>query len=233
MLSIILPTQNEMRSGMLESILASLAQLDDAEIIFVDGGSDDGTLELLSKYESKLIIEPGTSRAAKLNAGIAAASGDMIFLHHPRSLVQPESFQQVAGLGDSRAQVWGGLTHQFDHDHPLLRFTSWYSNRIRCDREGILYLDHCIFFDQGFKEEGLRMPDVDIFEDTELSKLLRKHSKPLRLPAVARTSAIRFKRNGIYRQVLLNQWMKLGYYLNFSHDKMNRHYEKGLNLNKE
>ncbi len=233
MLSIILPTQNEMRSGLLESILACLVQVNDAEIIVVDGGSDDGTLELLSKFDLKLIAEQGASRAAKLNAGIAAASGDMIFLHHPRSLVQPESFQQVAGLGNNGARVWGGLSHQFDHDHPLLRFTSWYSNKIRCDRAGILYLDHCIFFDRRFKDEGLKIPDVDIFEDTELSKLLRRHSRPVRLSAVARTSAVRFKRNGIYRQALLNQWMKLAYYLNFSHDKMNRLYEKGLNLNKK
>lgn len=233
MLSIILPTQNEMRTGLLESILSSLATVDDAEIIAVDGGSEDGTLELLSKFDLKLLVEPGASRAAKLNAGIAAASGDMIFLHHPRSLVRPEDFGQLVELGESRARVWGGLSHRFDHDHPLLRFTSWYSNRIRCDRSGILYLDHCIFFNRGFKEEGLKIPDVDIFEDTELSKLLRRHSKPVRLPAVACTSAIRFKRNGIYRQALLNQWMKLAYYLNFSHNKMNRHYEKGLNLNKE
>ena len=233
MLSIILPTQNEMRTGMLESILASLAEVGDAEIIAVDGGSDDGTLELLSKFEMKLLAEPGASRAAKLNAGITAASGDMIFLHHPRSLVLHEGFEQLLRLAENNTRVWGGLSHQFDVDHPLLRFTSWYSNRIRCDRSGILYLDHCIFFDRGFKDEGLKIPDVDIFEDTELSKLLRRHSRPVRLPAVACTSAIRFKRNGIYRQALLNQWMKLAYYLNFSHDKMNRHYEKGLNLNKK
>jgi glycosyltransferase involved in cell wall biosynthesis len=205
----------------------------DAEIIVVDGGSDDGTLELLSKFDVKLIAAPGASRAAKLNAGIAAASGEMIFLHHPRSLVQPEGFLQLADVGKEMARVWGGLSHQFDDDHPLLRFTSWYSNRIRCDRSSILYLDHCIFFDRGFKDEGLKIPDVDIFEDTELSKLLRRHSRPVRLSVVARTSAVRFKRNGIYRQALLNQWMKLAYYLNFSHDKMNRLYEKGLNLNKK
>lgn len=233
MLSIILPTQNEMRSGLLNPIMSSLAQVVDAEVIVVDGDSDDGTLELLSNFDLKLIAAPGASRAAKLNAGIAAASGDMIFLHHPRSLVQPESFLQIAELGKERARVWGGLSHRFDYEHPLLRFTSWYSNRIRCDRSGILYLDHCIFFDGGFKEEGFKIPDVDIFEDTELSKLLRRHSRPVRLPAVARTSAIRFRRNGIYRQALLNQRMKLAYYLNFPHDKMNRQYEKGLNLNKE
>jgi glycosyltransferase involved in cell wall biosynthesis len=233
MLSIILPTQNEMRSGLLGPIVSSLTQVQDAEIIVVDGGSDDGTLELLSKFDVKLIAAPGASRAAKLNAGIAAASGEMIFLHHPRSLVQPEGFLQLADVGKEMARVWGGLSHQFDDDHPLLRFTSWYSNRIRCDRSSILYLDHCIFFDRGFKDEGLKIPDVDIFEDTELSKLLRRHSRPVRLSVVARTSAVRFKRNGIYRQALLNQWMKLAYYLNFSHDKMNRLYEKGLNLNKK
>ena len=233
MLSIVLPTHNEMRSGLLEPILESLAQLQDAEVIAVDGASSDGTLEKLQDSGFQVLSEAGASRAARLNAGIAAASGDIIFLHHPRSLVQPGGFQQVIELSKTRAVYWGGLSHQFDFDHPLLRFTSWYSNRVRCDRSGILYLDHCIFFDRSFKEKGLKIPDMDIFEDTELSRQLRRHSMPIRLPAVARTSAIRFQRNGIYRQALMNQWLKLAYCLNVSHDRMNRHYEKGLNLNKE
>ena len=73
----------------------------------------------------------------------------------------------------------------------------------------------------------------DIFEDTELSKLLLGFGRPVRLAAVARTSAIRFNRNGLWRQAFLNQLMKLAYYLHLPPDRLNRIYEKGLHLNKE
>ena len=139
MLSVILPTYNEAQSGYLEPILSILAQLQDAEVIVVDSGSTDGTLELIEKRGFTLFVNEGASRAARLNTGIAAATGETIFLHHPRSLVQPEGFKAVEEYAAAHAGCWGGLSHQFDFDHALLRFTSWYSNKVRCDRSGIIY----------------------------------------------------------------------------------------------
>lgn len=231
MISIVIPTFNESKSGYLKPILTELALLDDAEILVIDGGSTDGTLDVLSGFGVTVETLPNSSRAARLKMGIARSSGELTLLHHPRSLVSADAISTLQNWGENNKDFWGGFTHKFDTQHALLKFTSWYSNVVRCDRKSILYLDHCIFFDQELADLAVLMPDVEIFEDTVLSKILGRHSSPVRLSGHSMTSAIRFQQNGIYRQALMNQLLKVGYLLKISHKTMNRFYEKGLGLN--
>ena len=233
MISVILPTFNESSCGYLGPIMSRLARLPQAEILVIDGGSTDGTVEIVAGHGVEVLSLPGSSRAARLNLGIEQSQGEMLLLHHPRSVIEPDDIELMRTLSGADQLIWGGFTHQFDFDHPLLRFTSWYSNHIRCDRSGIVYLDHCVFLSRAIKQSGIKIPDIDIFEDTELSKLLLGFGRPVRLSAKARTSAIRFRRNGMWRQAFLNQLMKIAYHLQLSPDRMNRLYEKGLHLNKE
>jgi len=233
MISVILPTFNEIDSGYLSLIMSRLARLRQAEILVIDGGSTDGTVEFIAEHGVEVLSLPGSSRAARLNLGIEQSQGGMLLLHHPRSVIEPDDIKALRTLSDADQLTWGGFTHQFDSDHPLLRFTSWYSNHIRCDRSGIVYLDHCVFLSRAIKQSGIKIPDIDIFEDTELSKLLLGFGRPVRLAAKARTSAIRFKRNGLWRQAFLNQLLKIAYHLHLSPDRLNRLYEKGLHLNKK
>ena len=233
MLSIILPTFNEMRSGYFTSILASLANLEDTEVFVVDGGSEDGTVEKTRQYPYSLISAPNSTRAARLNLGIDESKGDLVFLHHPRSLVETTTFGHLAKFRAESDTYWGGLTHQFDASHPVLRFTSWYSNHVRFDQRGIVYLDHCLFFHGAFRDKGMRLPDIAIFEDTEFSLALRQYARPERLAAIAQTSAIRFQQNGVLKQSWLNQRLKLARWASAEPEKMNAQYEEGLGLNKK
>ncbi len=75
------------------------------------------------------------------------------------------------------------------------------------------------------------IPAVDIFEDTELSLILRESGRPTISPHVATTSAVRFRANGPWKQACLNQRMKIEYLLGASHKRMNARYEHGLRLN--
>ncbi|MBI5202885.1 MAG: glycosyl transferase, family 2 [Elusimicrobia bacterium] len=205
-LSVVLPVHSG-GADWKERILARLAEVEGLEVICAD--------------ESL-----GSSRGARLQAGIDAASGERILLHHPRSLLPADGLRWLAQGGGAG---WGGFTHAFDWDHPLLRFTSWYSNRVRASLKGIVYLDHCVYFDR--KLLTRKIPPVEIFEDTELSKILRETGMPEIAPFVSTTSAIRFKTNGPWRQALLNQRMKLSYLLGASDRGMNAAYERGLGLN--
>ncbi|EOR94023.1 Glycosyl transferase, group 2 family protein [Arcticibacter svalbardensis MN12-7] len=67
----------------IEATLLSIINQQDIniEIVVIDGGSDDGTLELLSKYKDKiayLISEPDKGIYDAMNKGVAVASGEWI-----------------------------------------------------------------------------------------------------------------------------------------------------------
>ncbi|GAC17422.1 glycosyltransferase [Paraglaciecola arctica] len=229
MLSIVVPTLNEIKTGYLSKILAAYSDLADIEIICVDGGSTDDTVSLINQSNARLIATNIGSRAGRLNAGIKQAKFDMVLLHHPRSLLDIDGINALAN--HSSEIRWGAFTHQFDIQHPLLNFTSWYSNRIRGDKRGVYYLDHCLFAQKQLLFDVGLFPDIDIFEDTDICLKLNGKAKPIRLPYISQTSAVRFETNGIYRQALENQYMKWRYYFNGSDKKMNARYEKGIELN--
>ena len=229
MLSIIVPTLNESKAGYLPKILDAYREVPDIEIICVDGGSTDNTISVIKQSTARLITTNLSSRAGRLNAGIAQSKFDMVLLHHPRSLVDIEGIMAIANR--STDMRWGAFTHQFSISHPLLNFTSWYSNHIRGGLRSIYYLDHCLFAQKQLLLDVGLLPDIDIFEDTEICLKLRIQGKPIRLPFISQTSAVRFQVQGIYQQALKNQYLKWLYYFKRSDTKMNRLYEKGLELN--
>ncbi len=219
-----------MKNGYLQKILPLLRSFGDTiEVICIDSFSTDGTKEYIRSFGIKMIQTDTTSRARRLNIGIKVSKGNLILLHHPRSLIELRGLTYL--ISHEANLRWGGFTHKFDFRHPLLRFTSWYSNAIRFDRKGIIYLDHCIFAQRSLLEQIDYLPEIDIFEDTELSKRLTALEKPERLLFYAMTSATRFLKRGIWFQAINNQKLKLQYYLNTDHKKMNKNYERDLDLN--
>jgi len=239
MFSVVLPCFNESRHGYLPKILDNLcAQAGDKQLIAVvspsaDDTLQDSTLKIVRQYPSVEIIETtATNRAQRLNEGIAASKGEFVLLHHPATLL-PErtALTQAATLLAGEA-VWGGFVHSFDMAHWLLRFTSWYSTRVR-SRQGILYLDHCIFARRQVLVEVGGVPDMDIFEDTALSVALGKVGKPAIASGNVITSARRFRQRGIYQQAALNQLLKVMYYAQLDPKRLNWLYERESQINVE
>jgi glycosyltransferase involved in cell wall biosynthesis len=231
-ISIIIPTFNEEKLGLLPKLLKQVSAIDSVEVICVDSDSTDNTKEVIKEFKAVLLNVKTNSRAKRQNEGIKIAKGEIIFLHHPRSIIDPMSLKYL--IKNHSNIIWGGLTHRFDKSHYLLKFTSWYSNRIRAKFSSILYLDHCIFFRRDLLQNDLTpVPEVDIFEDTYFSIKLKKLSKvkPIILPFTSMTSAIRFESNGIWLQAIMNQILKICFKLHIPHKIMNKIYEKGLSLN--
>lgn len=230
-LAVIIPVLNELKNDLFFKNLKVLKEIKGIEVIIVDGGSKDGTQERVQSDCSKLIRTTASSRAERINKGVAAANSIWILINHPRSLIDKKGVLWLLRFGPQEKK-WGGFTHQFDLEHPLLKFTSWYSNKIRAKFGKIVYLDHCLFFR---KEDFIKigaLPRVEIFEDTVLSKRLAKEcGKPEILNFISKTSSVRFQQRGIWRQALLNQWLKACFYLGLDHRKMNQIYERETQLN--
>ena len=189
MLSIVIPTLNESKTGYLSKIFDAYSRMTDIELICVDGGSTDNTISLIKQSNASLIATNIGSRAGRLNVGIKQAKFNMVMLHHPRSLVDVKGIIALTHLGPEIR--WGAFTHNFNMQHPLLNFTSWYSNRMRGDRRGVYYLDHCLFAQKQLLLDVGLIPEIDIFEDTEVCLKLNKKAEPVRLPYISQTSAVR------------------------------------------
>ncbi len=234
-LSIVLPTFRESKTDYLRNIFLSLSDLKHCELIIVHKNSNDGTLELISEFRKrlnlrtvKIILSESISRGKRLKEGFENSKGKLILFHHPRSIVERTGLEYL--IKNSDTLDWGGFTHKFDEDNLFFAFTSFYSNKIRADRNKIFYLDHCIYAKRKLLEIT-DLPEVEIFEDTCLSILLREIVSPRRLNFLSTTSTIRFRKNGILFQIILNQFMKLGFYFRVPVSLLNRIYEKSLELN--
>ena len=227
-LSIIIPYQNQQDVQLVQTTLTPICNIKDVEAIVVDEGGSDDVIKLYKSMNTKIIQCKDTNRAQRLNLGAAQATGDMLLLHHPRNVVTPESLQYLLKQTDFQ---WGGFKHQFNHSGLLYKLSSWYSNYIRLKGWGIAYLDHCIVVKKTLFNKVGGVPEIDIFEDTAFSKKLRQHARPVLIPFTSTTSPIRFTSNGFWYQWILNQVMKLGYYLGLKDKALNTLYEKGLWLN--
>lgn len=246
-LSIMISTFNEMKVDLLPKSLKLFSQFENIELIFVDGGSTDGTLKLLEDFKKqsghKLHIYIEAShlklRSQRFNEAIKIAlqktsesnQSKMFLFYHPRSLLTEQGIKYL--IVNKSNLTWGGFTQQFDSHHLMFKFTSWYSNYVRLNLQKIIYLDHCIFAHQRILEKLDQpiWPETDIFEDTDFCVKLRKHASPVRLKYPSTTSAVRFHKNGIYKQSYMNQVLKLAYLLGVDRKRMNAWYEKQLGLN--
>ncbi len=93
MISIIIPVLNE--SKQIHACLEALQTLRSKgyEIIIVDGGSDDNTLDIAQPLADQT-INSETGRARQMNAGADIANGDvLLFLHADTRL--PENFIEL------------------------------------------------------------------------------------------------------------------------------------------
>lgn len=87
------------------------------EYIIIDGGSDDGTLDIIYKYKAqlaKLISEPDKGIYDAMNKGLDLATGDYIlFMNSGDEIYAPETVQEVFESAPS-ADIYYGETEMYN-----------------------------------------------------------------------------------------------------------------------
>src|SRR5438128_9194353 len=94
LISIIVPMLNEAAS--IERFLRCLRErAGDAEVIVVDGGSSDATVDLARNHCDRCLPAP-RGRAVQMNAGARAASGDTFWFLHADCEVPDGCLEQIS-----------------------------------------------------------------------------------------------------------------------------------------
>lgn len=221
MLSVIIPALNESTAiaATLESLQALRAHRH--ELIVVDGGSSDDTAAVAAARCDR-VLQAERGRARQMNAGAAAARGELLWFVHADTLVPARALEALtAALAQGRR--WGRFDVRLSGTAPSLRLIAWAMNRRSC-LTGVATGDQGIFVERALFEAVGGFPDIPLMEDVALCKRLRRHSRPACLPGPLVTSSRRWERDGVWRTVLLMWRLRLAYFLGADPRRLHRAY---------
>jgi rSAM/selenodomain-associated transferase 2 len=221
-ISIIIPALNEAES--LGSRLPHLVSSQGLEVIVVDGGSIDRTVDTAKALGAK-VLRSSPGKAAQMNAGAQAARGDILLFLHADTRLDPGFVGQVQHALSQPGVAAGAFRLAIDGKGFGLRLIEWLANF----RSGVLqvpYGDQGIFVRADLFAAVGGYPTLPIMEDFELVRRLKRKGRIRILPLPATTSPRRWKKLGILRTTAINQAIIIGYLLGLDPQKLAAWYRK-------
>jgi glycosyltransferase involved in cell wall biosynthesis len=188
--SVVTPSFNQGRF-IEETIRSVLLQgYPDLEFIIIDGGSTDGSLEIISRYAKWLaywVTEPDRGQSHAINRGISRATGKVLHWINSDDLLLPSALSTVTKLfANSReCRLVTGQARLIDGEsraisHLNSSFSSWsdFVTR-RCNIAQV-----ATFFDRGlFDELGVIDERIEYCMDSDILLRFTREYAPLILPS--------------------------------------------------
>jgi len=220
-ISIIVPVYNE------EKILSAnysywyqLSQV--TELIFVDGGSTDRSVELAAKLGKLLHGKKG--RALQMNLGAYKASGKILLFIHADTRLDPAVFPIVMEKLEED-QLVGGCFSLFLAGQSILYRLIDYLGTMRAKLTRIFYGDQGLFIKKNIFFNLGGFPEVPIMEDILFSAKMKKKGRTIVLPEKIWISPRRWEQRGIIATISMYLFMSSLFYLGFSLAKIRKIYE--------
>jgi rSAM/selenodomain-associated transferase 2 len=210
--SIIIPTLNE--AATIERTLRHLKLLSPAaqEIIVVDGGSRDETLEIVKEFGINPIICDRAGRAVQMNRGAEMASGDILCFLHADTLIPDDAIAVIQDtlaksnvacggfislMGSRQTTRWGFSLHNYLKTYytPLLFRPHLFFRGLR-----ILFGDQVMFCRRSdFWDCGGFNAEMPILEDADLCLKLFSKGKIRQVNRVVQSSDRRVAKLGVIK----------------------------------
>jgi rSAM/selenodomain-associated transferase 2 len=192
------------------------------EVIVVDGGSRDGTVAIARALADRVLVSP-CGRATQMNAGAAAARGDvLLFLHADTRLPADHPALVMHALADPTV-VGGHFDLRLDAPGAVYRIIER-AISLRARLTGVATGDQAIFVRRAVFERLGGYPPLPLMEDIALSRTLKRAGRTVALREPVVTSARRWQRGGVARTVVLMWALRLAYYAGISPTRLARVY---------
>jgi rSAM/selenodomain-associated transferase 2 len=217
--SMIVPIQNETPDRV--AVLTDLARRGFCELLIVDSGPSPVVASTAEPLRIRRIAGAG-SRGACLARAASEARGDVFFFLHADSR-PPENAVDLIREALARGASSGSFSLAYADAHLRMRWVAAWANL----RSRILRLpfgDQGIFCRREAYQSAGGFRDMEICEDVDLIRRLRRAGPFVVRPEVTTTSARRYRDRGVFRQVL-RVWIVLGgYFLGVSPERLGRLY---------
>ncbi|HEU4343157.1 MAG TPA: TIGR04283 family arsenosugar biosynthesis glycosyltransferase [Candidatus Binatia bacterium] len=205
--SIIIPARNDAKALRVTlTHLKRLRGIETVEIIVAASGEKQETENAVAN-RARIIWPNQSTRSALMNAGAAAARGDVFFFLHADSFPPPGALEEIQRVLQDNTIVGGAFEHRFEEKLWSLRFISWINRRR-------YFLTHNYYGDQGIFVRANSFRSLggyrDVFmEDLDFSQRLKRHGRTKIIPLPLITSGRRFLTWGPWRAFSFILWVLL------------------------
>lgn len=226
-ISVIIPTLNEAdHIGRLLTFLKNHQRADQFEVIVVDGGSQDETVEIINQYDVHCIQTNRSSRAHQMNIGARAALGDILYFVHADVELVPSFFADITGA-ISEGSSSGCFSCRFvGPTHPLLVINGLFT---RLPYSWCRGGDQTLFVAKTqFEELGGYDESFVIMEDYDLIDKLRALGTFLIIKKNVKVSARKYASNSYLKVQFANLRAMRMYKRGDSSAKIKAYYSKAI-----
>ncbi len=217
-ISVIIPTLNEGRR--IAMAIRRIQGSDAAEVIVVDGGSDDGTADIARETGATVLSEPA-NRGRQQNLGARHAKGSILLFLHADTVLPADFCGQVRETLAMPGVSAGAFRFGLDAEGWKLRLVERIVG-LRCRLLRLPYGDQALFVSaKSFRKAG-GFADLPVMEDFDLIRRLRALGRIQLARGVAVTSARRWIREGVVQVTWRHQLCILGYYARVAPERLAR-----------
>lgn len=150
-ISVITPSYNQ--GVFIERTIQSIInqKYPNLEYIIVDGGSKDGTLSVIKRYENKIskwISEPDRGQTDAINKGLKLATGEIVCWINSDDILLPDSLHHVGMffMNHPHISYYNGVSIEIDDNDNILKtknllFTPFFFKRgcFNCAQQGMFW----------------------------------------------------------------------------------------------
>ena len=210
-ISIIIPTINE--ASNLPLLLSDLSSIQkEGEIIIVDSGSEDKTIDIANIYGAKVFISREKNRGLQLNIGAANSKGDWLIFLHADTRLTHDWFKKINSFLKGNKNSIYYFKFKINHKKIIYRvleilvnFRSKFFKQPYGD-QGLIIHRTTYFKNNGFSKIPL-MEDVDFLRRLNNKKDLKQLNTPIFI------SSRKWEKTNIFLQAIKNwhyrrRWLK-------------------------
>ncbi len=231
-LSVIIPTYNEQNK--LPILLESLSKQQDIliQIIIVDGGSSDKTLQICQSFSSRrncLCLNSQASRPVQMNLGAKHAGSPLLLFLHADTIMTNDRllitavryFRQQSELMTS-GNLAGHFSLEFyDTEGKYPKGFYFYAAKTSLNRDDTINGDQGLIISSAFfKTVGGFDEGLHFMEDAKIASKIFEKGSWVTLPGTIQTSARRFVIEGLVERQILNAFL-----CNFNHIGLHRFFD--------